>query len=98
MRASGLGAKAEGVDFSESTPYALGMDTKEMLYVVGFFEGDDMIGGLNILGIFSSKDEADRHAKSNETIFDMWGLYVVEIPLNTPGYLGYGMNKFNEWK
>ena len=74
------------------------MDTKEMLYVVGFFEGDDMVGGLNILGIFSSKDEADRHAKSNETIFDMCGLYVVEIPLNTPGYLGYGMNKFNEWK
>ena len=69
-----------------------------MLYVVGFFEGDDMVGGLNILGIFSSKDEADRHAKSNEITFDMWGLCVFEIPLNTPGYLGYGMNKFNEWK
>lgn len=77
------------------------MDTKEMLYVVGFFEGDDSVGGLNVFGIYSSRGMADEAVRGLIFEYDNYGWFtpeVFEIPLNTPGYLGYRMNKFNEWK
>lgn len=65
-----------------------------VVYMVADQSGDDMCGGLNLHGIFTSEDAAQTHLDEIES--EGWFLEaaVYPIPLNIPGWFGYGMDKF----
>lgn len=61
---------------------------KNTVYVVGYDNGDDMCGGLNIQGIFTSKVEAEEH-RDRVNAAHGFGAEAHSIPLDVPGWLGY---------
>lgn len=78
----------EWIDVAEVPLALLAELNKNTVYVVAHHNGDDMCGGLNIHGTFTSKAEAEeRRDKVNAA--DGFGAEVYPIPLDTPGWLGY---------
>ena len=69
-------------------------DVTQVVYVVAHENGDDMCGGLNLHGIYASEDTAQ--TRLNEIESEGWflGAEVYPIPLNTPGWMGYKMDRF----
>lgn len=68
-------------------------DVTQVVYVVAHDNGDDMCGGLNLHGIYTSEDAAQD--RLNEVSAEGF-LYVTAFacPLDTPGWLGYWSDRF----
>lgn len=61
-----------------------------MVYLVAFEDGDDMVGGFNIAGIYDGLEDAEERADYlNKKYSIMPPVGVYEVPLDTPGYLTY---------
>ena len=65
-------------------------DVTQVVYVVAHENGDDMCGGLNLHGIYTSEDAAK--ARLDEVV---WEGFVYPVPLNIPGWLGYGSTLYD---
>ena len=64
------------------------------VYVVGEMDGDDSCGGLIVLGIFDTIEAAE--ARKAFVKKDNYWAEVFEIPLNSPGTLGYYNTQFEQ--
>ena len=70
-------------------------DSSSEVYVVGEFSGDDMCGGLDIYGVFTTKEAAEARKQSlNSRQGSYFSTEVYPIPLNTPGALEYMSDGF----
>lgn len=66
-----------------------------MVYLVAFEDGDDMVGGFNIAGIYEDFEGAEERADClNRKYSFVPPIGVYEVPLNTPGYLTYRTDGF----
>lgn len=64
-------------------------DSSSEVYVVGEFSGDDMCGGLNIYGVFTTERDAEDHQQALIAKWRYASVGVYPIPLDSPGVLGY---------
>ena len=66
-----------------------------IVYVVAHDNGDGMYGGLNLHGIYTSEDTAKD--RLNEVVSEgILGVMVYPVPLNIPGWLGYGSDLYEQ--
>lgn len=68
-------------------------DVTQVVYVVAHENGDDMCGGLNLHGIFTSEGAAE-DCREKVVAEGFLGVTVYACPLNTPGWLGYMSDRF----
>ena len=70
----------------------------ELVYLVGYHSGDDACGGFNLYGVYTQQHlatEARLRAEAEDEWDANW-VDVIEVPLNTFGWLGYTSTEFGE--
>lgn len=63
------------------------------VFLIGEHDGDDMCGGLDIAAACLTREDGERLLAAIQDQEPGWGR-IIEIPLNTTGWLGYTSYEF----